>query len=65
MVYDAAYSTDNFTPQIDVYELKPIPATDEDFSNSLDITVHWNDARMSNSSDSTIRINARYPQICS
>ena len=64
LAYDAAYRAANLQPQINVYKLIPDPLPGAAFTNNLDITVSWNDARMADANDSIIRINARYPQIC-
>jgi len=64
IAYDAAYKTNNLTPQIGSYTLTTTPATGAAFTNDLDVTVSWIDARMANPGDSVIRIKARFPQIC-
>ncbi len=64
VLYDATYKTDHLDPQIDVYTLTPTPLPGAAFTNNLDITVSWNDARMADDNASVIRLNAQYPQIC-
>jgi type IV pilus assembly protein PilV len=65
LAYDGSYRDANFTPQINLYTLTPSPQVDQVFANRLDITVSWQDARMADANDSIIRINAKYPPICS
>lgn len=64
VIYDNAFFTANFQPQIAVYTLTPIPAIGAAFDDDLTITVNWTDARMANPDDSLIRVFAQYPDIC-
>ena len=66
IAYDAAYYTANFQPQISAYTLIPIPdpRAGAAFTNNLDISVSWSDARMADPDLSIIRISAQFPVIC-
>jgi type IV pilus assembly protein PilV len=63
--YDVNYREANFAPQISLYTLTPIPQVDQNFDDTLNIAVSWQDARMADPNDSIIRVNATYPEICS
>ncbi|MGL1958739.1 MAG: prepilin-type N-terminal cleavage/methylation domain-containing protein [Colwellia sp.] len=62
--YDGAYYAAYLQPQINAYTLTPTPLPNAAFTNNLNISVSWFDARMASPNDSIIRINAQYPQIC-
>lgn len=62
--YDAAYHQAVFTPQVATYQVIPTPAVDAAFTDELDITVSWADARMDDDDTNIIRLNVKYPEIC-
>lgn len=62
--YDAAYSAANFQPQIGAYSLVAIPAPGAAFSDNLNISVSWSDARMADPNISRISIDAVFLSIC-
>lgn len=65
LAYDGNYREANFAPQIPLYTLTPTPQVDQNFDDTLNIAVSWQDARMAEANDSIIRVNATYPEICS
>lgn len=65
VAFDNTYSQNFMQPQTGVYKITTLPVAGTAFTNSLNVTVNWTDARMADPNESVIRLNAMYPQICS
>ena len=59
--YDSTFRNSIYAPQVSTFEVVTSPATT--FNNVIEVTVSWQDLRMTDNLQSQIQLNATYPQL--